>query len=326
MKNPSHSTTSGGAKSTSGRASHSSRVLTLQELARALRGEIVGGEVLAPGPGHSAKDRSLSAKPTPDAPDGFVVHSFAGDDWRACRELVSAALGLPKDSRHDIHGQGPCGSRHEPPQARNAARKHCALSMWTESSDPRGSLVEIYLAGRGIELPDEAAAETIRFHSACPFGAERFPAMVCLVRNIRTNLPQAVHRTALSSDGFAIKRSGKAFRLSLGPIKGGAIKLDADKDVTMGLCIGEGLETCLAGRQMGLRPVWSVLSTAGIASFPILPGIESLHVLRENDPNLAGPKSVEDCAARWRRTGREVIMADPTEGLDLNDELRGAAA
>src|SRR2546430_3525531 len=85
MKNPANSIVGGGAKRNSGWTSHNSRVPTLQELARALLGEIVGNEVLAPGPGHSAKDRSLSAKPAPNAPDGFVVHSFAGDDWRACR-------------------------------------------------------------------------------------------------------------------------------------------------------------------------------------------------------------------------------------------------
>ena len=37
-----------------------------------------GGRGRAPGPGHSAKDRSLSVKTS--APHGFVVHSFA-DRW-----------------------------------------------------------------------------------------------------------------------------------------------------------------------------------------------------------------------------------------------------
>ena len=82
--------------------------------------------------------------------------------------------------------------------------------------------------------------------------------------------PQGIHRTALSRHGAAIKRAGKTLRMSLGAVKGGAIKLDPDEDVTQGLCIGEGVETCLAGRQMGLRPVGSVLSSGGIAGFPLL--------------------------------------------------------
>jgi len=35
---------------------------SLQTVAKALGGEVNGGQVLAPGPGHSAKDRSLSVK------------------------------------------------------------------------------------------------------------------------------------------------------------------------------------------------------------------------------------------------------------------------
>jgi putative DNA primase/helicase len=70
--------------------------LHLASLARALGGEISNGQVLCPGPGHkSASDRSLSVKPDPSAPDGFLVHSFAGDDPILCRDHVRARCGLP---------------------------------------------------------------------------------------------------------------------------------------------------------------------------------------------------------------------------------------
>ena len=48
--------------------------------------------------------------------------------------------------------------------------------------------------------------------------------MICLVRDVVTEKPQAIHRTALSGDGLKVKVRG-ADRLSLGPIAGGAIKL-----------------------------------------------------------------------------------------------------
>ena len=67
----------------------------LQTVARALGGEINGGQVLAPGPGHSTKDRSLSVMIDANAPDGFVVHSFSEDDPIACRDYVRERLGLP---------------------------------------------------------------------------------------------------------------------------------------------------------------------------------------------------------------------------------------
>lgn len=67
-----------------------------QQLAAALGGEVSGGQVLAPGPGHSPKDRSLSVKIDPRAPEGFVAFSHAGDDPLACRDYVRQRAGLPK--------------------------------------------------------------------------------------------------------------------------------------------------------------------------------------------------------------------------------------
>src|SRR5262249_51807272 len=62
-------------------------VIDPQSLARALGGEARGNQISAPGPGHkSAGDRSLSVKVDPGAPDGFVVHSFAGDDPILCKD------------------------------------------------------------------------------------------------------------------------------------------------------------------------------------------------------------------------------------------------
>src|ERR1700694_1072106 len=65
-----------------------------QPVAAALGGEVSGREVLAPGPNHSPKDRSLSIKLDPAAPDGFVVHSFAGDDPLQCKDHVRSKLGI----------------------------------------------------------------------------------------------------------------------------------------------------------------------------------------------------------------------------------------
>jgi hypothetical protein len=67
----------------------------LQSLARALGGVVSGGQVLAPGPGHSAADRSLSVKLDAGAPDGFIVNSFAKDDPIECKDYVRAKAGIP---------------------------------------------------------------------------------------------------------------------------------------------------------------------------------------------------------------------------------------
>jgi hypothetical protein len=67
-----------------------------QQLAAALGGEVSGNEVLAPGPNHSPKDRSLSIKFDADAPDGMLVYSFAGDDPLVCKDYIRDRAGLPR--------------------------------------------------------------------------------------------------------------------------------------------------------------------------------------------------------------------------------------
>ena len=68
--------------------------MTLKSIARALNGTVNGDQVLAPGPNHSPRDRSLSVWIDHGSPDGFQVHSFAGDDWWVCRDHVRERLGL----------------------------------------------------------------------------------------------------------------------------------------------------------------------------------------------------------------------------------------
>jgi hypothetical protein len=77
--------------------------ISLQQIARALNGEIRGNQVAAPGPGHSGADRSLSVKIS-DSGEDIVVHSFAGDDPVECKKYVREKCGLPSFK--------PNGNRH----------------------------------------------------------------------------------------------------------------------------------------------------------------------------------------------------------------------
>jgi hypothetical protein len=78
--------------------------LDAQTIARVMGGEVNGASALVPGPGHSAKDRSLSVKPDPTASDGILVHSFAGDDFAECRDHVKSKLGIAHDPRANGNG------------------------------------------------------------------------------------------------------------------------------------------------------------------------------------------------------------------------------
>lgn len=65
-----------------------------------------GDSALVPGPGHSRVDRSLSVKPDPAARNGYILNSFAGDDFAKCRDYVDSQLGIPQEPRpHAAHNQ-----------------------------------------------------------------------------------------------------------------------------------------------------------------------------------------------------------------------------
>src|SRR5262245_47235936 len=93
--------------------------ITLQQLARALGGEISGNQVRAPGPGHSAIDRSMSFTINPNAPDGFLVNTFSPmDDPIKAKDYVREKLGLPA-FKPNGRGNGNASVRKpEPPKTR----------------------------------------------------------------------------------------------------------------------------------------------------------------------------------------------------------------
>ncbi len=117
--------------------------LNLRGIARALSGEIVGQQVLCPGPGHAAKDRSLSVRLSSAAADGFVVFSHAGDDFAACRDHVARQLGIISERGLQVGAAQP---PREPikmaavAQDGDAEKVRRALAIWRESKDPSPSL------------------------------------------------------------------------------------------------------------------------------------------------------------------------------------------
>jgi putative DNA primase/helicase len=110
--------------------------IDLRSLARALGGEVQGNEVRAPGPGHSRIDRSLSVRLDANAPDGFVVHSFANDDPIACRDYVREKAELPA---FKPNGNG----RHRASAAEIGAMLGAAVQS-VESEPAKGRVVATY--------------------------------------------------------------------------------------------------------------------------------------------------------------------------------------
>ena len=300
-------------------------------IARALGGEVAGQQVLAPGPGHSRLDRSLSIRIEPGAPAGFIVFSFAGDDPLACKDYVRERLGLPEwepGDEQDRRVEGPRRTRFDQTAvSREAAKRprseddhhriERAVAIWHKAQDPRGTLAQIYLnVHRKLDLDDDLAGGVLRFHPACPWRNEntgktdRVPALIAAFRSIDDGTITAIHRIALDSDG------SKLGRRMLGVVHRAAVMLDP---IGTELAIGEGVETCMAARQLGIRSTWALGSTGSITGFPILDGIKQLTILGET--GAASQDAIRFCGSRWRRAGRRVFIVMPSVGTDLNDEL-----
>jgi putative DNA primase/helicase len=291
----------------------------LTALAKALGGDISGSSVLCPGPGHSQKDRSLSVTPSFASPTGFICHSHAGDRWQDCRDHVAALLGMG-GTQHRQASPAPSASPSTSPSTSD--RSATAIKLWKSGIEPRGTVAERYLQSRGLKLPDDIANSVVRFIPSCRWrdeqgGLVQRAVMLIAFRGIADDRLQAVHRTALTSDGQKIGRK------MLGPVGGAAMKIDADTDVEQGLTICEGFETGLAGRALGFRPVWALGSAGAIGAFPVLSGIETLTILAE--PDAANARAIERCGNRWSDAGREVLLVRSVAG-DMNDAILKAGA
>jgi hypothetical protein len=231
-------------------------------IARNMRGEAHGNEALVPGPGHSSKDRSLSIKVDASAPDGFLVHSFAGDDPIRCKDYVREKLSLaPWSGSAQERGY----QKHEqviPAIDRDHAKRQLekARWLWKRRRPLEGSLGEVYLRARGYggTLP-----ATLGFLP--PLKSEHQPAMIAAfaladepepgVLSIYDDQVCGVHLTLLRPDG-----SGKAGtsrdKIMVGPSNGWPIVIAPMNDL-LGLIICEGIETGLSLYEATGCGVWA---------------------------------------------------------------------
>ena len=117
--------------------------LDLHTVALALGGEVIGSQVLAPGPQHSPKDRSLSVRLGPGDGGRILVHSFAGDDWQQCRDHVREKLDLAS-RRTSVTS----GAELAALAGVHADTTAFVKRLWHGSERAAGALVETYLRGR----------------------------------------------------------------------------------------------------------------------------------------------------------------------------------
>jgi hypothetical protein len=278
------------------------------------------GQWMARCPCHRDRTPSLSIR---EGTNGTpLVHCFAGCTQREVIEALDRQ-GLWDRSRRSISKPAAPRrpvERRDDDAADQQRRIELARRLWHEGQDPRGTLAERYLTTRELDLDDDLAGRMLRFHPRCWFGSEHHPCLIAAFRPIVGDLdedvpPAAILRIALTADGEKI---GKKM---LGPVAGAAIKVDPDESVSIGLGITEGMETGLAVRATGWRPVWAIGSAGAIEHFPVLAGVEHLTIFADHDETQTGARAAWQCAKRWRDAGQMVEIKMPkAPGCDWADE------
>jgi putative DNA primase/helicase len=143
--------------------------------------------------------------------------------------------------------------------------------------------------------------------------------MIALCRDLLTNMPRGILRTALSDDGSGKRQmpDGIKQKLALGSSKRVAVMLDPAAKY---IGIGEGIETSLSANKIFNVPVWSALSAGGIAAFPIIPSIKHLTIFADYD--VVGVQAARKCYYRFKKAGIEVeVRCPPNFDTDWNDYL-----
>ncbi len=299
--------------------------MTAREIVAALGGRWLGSYGMAQCPVHD--DGRTPALKISDShhSDGIDVCCFAGCAWRAVKAELKRR-GLLTDEKL-LQAETVSAPRFDAEQRIREDEKTRALvqAVWHHGRLAAGTLVEQYLTqARRITLPQIGGVPpSLRFSPSLKHGPTRaeLPAMVAAVQGPDRRIV-GLHRTYLTLKATMTPLSQP--RLMLGHCSGGAVRL-ARADTMVAIC--EGLETGLAGMQVTGLPVWAALSTSGLRSIILPPGIREVVILADNDgPGLA---AAEAAAERLEQEGRFVRIQVPPEGRkDFNDVLlamRGAA-
>lgn len=284
-------------------------------------GPVRGEAFRARCPVHGGRTLTLAVK---QGDGGVLVHCHAGcptADVVAAVGLTMRDLFLERPLRVVPTPVRPAPERVKP--VPDAARLGMGRDLWRSAAPLGRTLGERYLHSRGVPRP--RAAGDLRFHrDARAFGL-RGPALVGRVSDAAdAHRSIGAHVTWLSEAGG---RPARRERRYVGSKAGGVVRLSPDEDVTTALGIGEGIETTLALHALASVPVWASMDAGNLETFPVLPGIDVLHVAVDRDRSGAGQRAALAVAQRWRVAGREVVLWAADEiGADLADVAQAQQA
>jgi putative DNA primase/helicase len=263
-------------------------------------------------PAHASRGPTLALR---NGERGLIIKCWAGCDRRdVLAELRRCGL-IDNNSGDEMPRLSRPTIRSAEDEADAARRLAMARRIWNAAQDARETPVVRYLAGRGITIP---APLTLRWAPSLRRPDRTAgPAMVARVDSL-DGILIAVHRTWIDCDAAA-EMWRRRDRASLGPVRGGAVRLAPAAET---LLIGEGIETTLAGMVATGLPGWAALSTSGLKALALPAEVRSVVICADNDDNGAGERAARTAEQRWRAEGRGVqIYISPYVGEDAADRL-----
>ncbi|MEH6476694.1 MAG: CHC2 zinc finger domain-containing protein [Sneathiella sp.] len=254
---------------------------------------------------------------------GFVVE-YHSMEFKTALDYLAAQCGLqPMPDGITLPKRKPIKRIDDGRAEADRLRKiEWARKYWKKAIKGEGTLVEPYLASRGIHLPPPVS---IRFSGSIRHqeSADYWPCMISAVQQ-PNGYVTGVHRTFLARDG-----SGKAPVISqkkmMGVCYGGTVRL-AKAGRTLG--ITEGIETGFAVMQsIPGFPVWAALTLDNMAFVTVPEGTEEVVLLADSDTKdmEMGRDRMDRAAKRIAAQGKKVRIAWPPDGQDFNDVLETSA-
>jgi hypothetical protein len=280
-------------------------MISVRAAAQILGGEVSGGRITCPGPGHSPRDRSLLVSFSSDAPGGFLVHSFAGDDFATCKDYVRQRLGLP--NRERIFAKPATLSGRWRPSNGNI---EAATWLWRQRVPIAGTIGETYLrSARAYGGPIQPTLGFLPANKTYPaaliaaYGIPSEPEPGVLA--IPDEAVVGVHLIKLRPDGSDRLRDDPKCKITIGRGFVGPIVVAPPNDL-LALVIAEGVEDALTAHGATGRGAWAA---GGASRMPALANmipayIEVVTIIV--DDNDVGRRCSVELAERLDQRGIEV--------------------